>query len=378
MIYLDNAATTLIKPQKVYDEVMWCMKSSANAGRGDYGASAESSRVIFETRLSLARLFNITSPERIVFTCNATHSLNTAIKGFAGFGGHIVISGMEHNSVLRPVQNLADRGIITYSIAKADRFGTVYPESIINEIRKNTQLIVITHVSNVCGTVNDIYEIRRQTGKIPMLIDASQSAGVIDIDMERLENSMLAFPGHKGLYGPQGTGGLYIPDTFELRTLMEGGTGSESENSRQPSELPDKFESGTMNSPGIAGLDAGVEFVLEKTPVEILRHELLLAREIIDHISKLEGVRICGYPDMENRTGVVAFCVKGRDCVEICTRLSEEFSIASRGGLHCAPLAHQSLGTFSCGAVRFSPGAFTTADEVDFAMFALKKIIRNT
>lgn len=376
MIYLDNAATTLIKPQKVYDEVIRSMKFSANAGRGDYGASSESSKIIFDTRLSLSKLFGITNPERIVFTCNATHALNTAIKGFVSYGGHVVLSGMEHNSVLRPVQNLSDRGIITYSVAKADRYGETSPESIINEIRKNTRLVVITHASNVCGTVNDIYEIRRQLGKIPMLIDAAQSAGILDIDMAKLPDTMLAFPGHKGLYGPQGTGGLYIPEGFELRTLTEGGTGSESENSRQPDMFPDKFESGTMNTPGIAGLGAGVEFVLEKTPKKLSEHELKLAGMIIDELKKLDAVKINGYDHTENRTGVVSFGIKNCDCVKVCTELSGKYSIACRGGLHCAPLAHQALGTFSVGAIRLSPGAFTTEEEIDFTLYAIKKIMK--
>ena len=377
MIYLDNAATTFIKPTEVYDEVIRCMKETANAGRGGYGAAMKSSEIIFKARDAAAKLFNIENSERIVFTYNATCSLNTAIKGFVSFGGHVVISGMEHNSVLRPVQNLSDRGIITYSVAKTDRFGCVDSESIINEIRKNTQLIVITHVSNVCGTINDIYEIRRRTGRIPLLVDAAQSAGILNIDMQKLPYTMLAFPGHKGLYGPQGTGGLYIPDGVEVRTLVEGGTGSESENSRQPGIMPDKFESGTMNTSGIAGLGKGIEFVLKNTTEGLLSHELKLTDSLLYELKKINNVRTSGYEDCKNRTGVVAFNVKNRDCVEICTRLSDEYSVAARGGLHCSPLAHQSLGTFSSGAIRFSVGAFTTEEDIEFAVFALKKIIKS-
>ena len=376
MIYLDNAATTLIKPTEVYDEVLSCMKETANAGRGGYGASMRSSEVVFGTRNSAAKLFNISNPDRIVFTLNTTHALNTAIKGFASFGGHVVISAMEHNSVLRPVQNLSDRGIITYSVAKADKFGFVNTESIINEIRKNTQLIVVTHVSNVCGTINDIYDIRDKTGNIPMLIDAAQSAGMVNIDMKKLPNTMLAFPGHKGLYGPQGTGGLYIPDNFDVRTIVEGGTGSESENIRQPEFLPDKFESGTLNTPGIAGLGRGIEFVYAKGTKSLFAHEMRLTSMLLNSLQKISDIRISGYPDCNNRTGVVAFNIKDRDCVEICNRLSDSFSVSARGGLHCAPLAHQSLGTFRCGAVRFSVGAFTSEEDIEFAVFALKKVIK--
>lgn len=378
MIYLDNAATTLIKPPEVYEEVLRCMKTAANAGRGGYGASFTSSQVIFDTRCLAAKLFNIKKPDRIVFTSNTTHSLNIAIKGFVNFGGHIVISSMEHNSVLRPVQNLADRGIATYSIAQSDNFGYVQPESILNEVRKNTRLIVITHVSNVCGSINDIYEIRRQTGKIPILIDAAQSAGILKIDMEKLPNCMLAFPGHKALYGPQGTGGLYIPEGFEIRTLIEGGTGSESENIRQPSFLPDRFESGTMNAPGIAGLGAGLEFVLKNGEEQLLEHELSYTKIILDELKKISGIKILGNTETECRTGVVAFNIKGKDCVDICTGLSEKYQVATRGGLHCAYLAHRSLGSLKCGAVRLSVGAFTTYDDIEFAMFALKKVLADT
>ncbi len=376
MIYLDNAATTMIKPDSVYESVINSMKTSANAGRGGYGAALKSSEMIFEAREAAAKLFSIADPERIVFTPNATYALNTAIKGISTYGGHMVISSMEHNSVLRPMQALADKKIITYSVAKADRYGLVTADSIINEIRKNTRLIVVTHISNVCGTINDIYDIRQKTGDIPLLIDAAQSAGIANIDMTRLKNTMLAFPGHKGLYGPQGTGGLYIPQGIELNTLTEGGTGSESESTRQPAFLPDRFESGTMNAPGIAGLKSGIEFVLQKTPKKLLEHELTLAGRLITELKKIPKLRITGYDDTNSRSGVVSFYVKDTDCVEICNALESKFSIASRGGLHCAPLAHSTLGTLFCGAVRLSIGAFNTENDIDTALFAIKKLLK--
>ncbi len=373
MIYLDNAATTLIKPETVYSAVLNAMKCAANAGRGGYSEASAAMNMIYDTRCRAAELFGIDNPERIVFTQNATHSLNTAIKGVLKYGSHAVITSMEHNSVLRPVFSLARKKMITYSVAPADRYGCVAAESIVNELKPSTALIVVTHASNVCGTVNDIYDIRRKTGDIPLLIDASQSAGLVKIDMKRLKKTLLAFPGHKGLYGPQGTGGLYIPEDMEVSTLTEGGTGSVSESPMQPQFLPDRFESGTLNTPGIAGLGMGIKYVSENFD-EISEHEKKLTAILIEGIKKLSGARLLGYDSTEGRVGVVSAVFFDRDCVELANALGESFGVAVRGGLHCSPLAHKTLGTTLSGALRFSAGAFNTEDEAEKAVYYLKKI----
>ncbi len=372
MIYLDNAATTLIKPEEVYTTVNTVMRSAANPGRGGYTQSLKSSEYIFETREKLAKLFNISDPERIVFTKNASEALNTAIKGRLKFGGHAVISSMEHNSVLRPVHRMALSGLITYSVAKADCQGFVNADSVSLEIRRNTQLIVITHASNVCGSINDIYEIREKTGDIPLLLDVSQTAGICDINIKKLPRTMLAFPGHKGLYGPQGTGGLYVPEDIELSTITEGGTGSLSESLNQPDFLPDRFESGTLNTPGIAGLGAGVDFILEQGD-RIYRHEKELTRLFLTLLSQITDVKIIGTPKSEGRLGVISCAFENADCVEVATFLDTEYNVSTRAGLHCAPLAHRTLGTEKTGTIRFSPGAFNTEEEIEKVISYLKK-----
>ena len=374
MIYLDNAATTLIKPETVYTAVLNAMRCAANAGRGGYSEASAAMNLIYDTRCRAAELFGITSPERIVFTQNATHSLNIAIKGVLKYGSHAVITSMEHNSVFRPIFSLARKKFITYSVAQGDKFGFVPAESIINEIKPGTSLIVVTHASNVCGTVNDIYEIRRKTGDIPLLIDASQSAGIVKIDMKRLKNTLLAFPGHKGLYGPQGTGGLYIPEGIEVSPLMEGGTGSVSESPVQPSFLPDRFESGTLNSSGISGLGMGIKYVSENFD-DITEKEKRLTKILISGIKKLKGVRLLGYEGTEGRVGVVSVCFEKADCVDVANELGSSYGVAVRGGLHCSPLAHKTLGTAGCGALRFSVGAFNSEEDVEKALHYLKKII---
>lgn len=373
MIYFDNAATTLIKPETVYSAVLNAMRCAANAGRGGYSEASAAMELVYDARSRAAELFGIDNPERIVFTQNATHSLNIAIKGILKYGSHAVMTSMEHNSVLRPLFSLARKKMITYSVAPADRYGFAAAESIANEVRAGTALIVVTHASNVCGTVNDIYDIRRKTGDVPLLIDASQSAGLVKIDMKRLKNTLLAFPGHKGLYGPQGTGGLYIPDGMEVSTLTEGGTGSVSESPLQPAFLPDRFESGTLNTPGISGLGMGIKYVSENFD-EISAREKKLTKILIEGIKKIKGAKLLGYDSADGRVGVVSAVFENRDCVELANALGSRFGVSVRGGLHCAPLAHKTLGTGASGALRFSVGAFNTEEEAEKSLHYLKKI----
>ncbi len=370
MIYLDNAATTLKKPWAVRRECARCLKSfCANGGRGGHKVAMLASRKIYECRESLATLFHIDDPTRIIFTQNATASLNVAIKGIITPDSHIIITGMEHNSVLRPI---AASGA-SYSIASPDKYGFVSAKSIESEIRDNTKLIVATHASNIVGTINPIYEIGllAKNKKIPFLVDAAQTAGVIPINVDENNISMLAFTGHKALYGPTGTGGLYISPNVTLSTLIEGGTGSVSESFSQPDFLPDRFESGTLNTLGIVGLLEGVNFVLKNTETEIHRQELILANRLIEGLSEIKGVKVYGG---ENRVGVIGFSIEGLSSTEAANRLDSEYNIACRGGMHCAYLAHKSIGTEENGLVRFSLSFFSTEKEIEKAIKAVSHL----
>lgn len=371
MIYLDNAATTLIKPYSVKRECARCLKHyCANSGRGGHQKSFFASEKIYECRENLATLFGASNPIQIVFTLNTTHALNIAIQGILTPSSHAIISGMEHNSVLRPVVQSGAQ----YSIATPDENGQVSAKSIESLIQDNTALIAVTHASNVVGTINPIFEIGLVAKKynIPFLVDAAQTAGVIPIDVEEDNISLLAFAGHKMLYGPTGTGGLYISSGIELKPLLTGGTGSLSESEFQPDFMPDKFESGTMNILGISGLNEGVKFVTKLTLSQIQKDENTLVEKLVEGLSNIPKVRVLG---SKNRVGVVSFSVEGRDSIEIANELDRRFNIACRGGLHCAALAHKFLGTIEHGLTRFSVSHFTTENEIDKAIEALKKIV---
>ncbi|MDR0405571.1 MAG: aminotransferase class V-fold PLP-dependent enzyme [Clostridiales bacterium] len=373
MIYLDNAATTLKKPYAVRRECARCLRRfCANSGRGGHKSAMLAAERIYACRENLAALFHATDPSRVIFTANATAALNIAVKGILTPGAHAVISGMEHNSVLRPVVGAS----AAYTVAPADETGLVTAASVENALRGDTALIAVTHASNVTGTVNPIFEIGQIAAKyqIPFLVDAAQSAGVLPIDVQTDNISLLAFPGHKALYGPTGTGGLYISPAVSLRTLTEGGTGSASESDSQPEFLPDRFESGTLNTVGIVGLNEGVKFVMDRTVNAIRAEEVRLADKLAEGIARVPGVTLYGGKD---RVGIVTFTLAGRDSVDIANTLDGAYRIASRSGLHCAPLAHKSIGTFPNGAVRLSVGCFTTENEVDRAAEAVKRIARS-
>ncbi|KXZ40750.1 cysteine desulfurase family protein [Alkalithermobacter thermoalcaliphilus JW-YL-7 = DSM 7308] len=376
MIYLDNAATTFPKPESVYNEVLNCMKNyGANPGRAGHKLALQAGRVIYETRENLCKLFNIRNPMNIIFTYNATDSLNLAIKGFLNSGDHVITTSMEHNSVIRPIKALEKIGVEN-TIVNCDKYGQLNVEDIKKAIKPNTKLIVTTHASNVCGTLIDIEsigKIAREMG-ITYLVDAAQTAGVYDIDVEKMNIDMLALPGHKGLLGPQGTGILYIKDGIDLRHLKEGGTGSKSEELTQPHILPDRYESGTPNTPGIAGLNEGVKFILKEGIDKIRKHEEELTEYFIKELEKIESVKIYGPKDVKKQCSVVSINILDEDSSEISYILDSVFDIATRSGLHCAPLAHKTLGTFEQGTVRFSIGYFNTKKDIDKAIQALKVI----
>ena len=369
-IYLDNAATSWRKPVSGYKELMYkTMFSGVNPGRGTYKESVVAVAAILDTQEAIAELFNIEDASCIAFFPNATYALNTAISGYVNRGEHIVISGIEHNSVLRPVFRLGN-----FSIAEADENGNVTPESIGCAIKEETKLVVISHASNVCGSVqpiSDIIKIAHEMG-VRVLVDVAQSAGVLEIDAEKTGADMIAFSGHKGLMGPSGTGGLFVRDGVPLTPLVVGGTGSMSESFSQPEVMPDMLHSGTLNFPAICALKKGVEFV-SKRQKEIFEKEKELAVAFIDGILNIEGIKVYGNI-ADRRNGTVAFNLEKSDCITVAERLSTEFNIKVRAGFHCAPLAHRTLGTSKTGCIRASFGYFNNNGDVKKILNAVNKI----
>ncbi len=376
MIYLDNAATTYPKPTAVYQNVMRAMiEYGANPGRGSHAMAIEGARVIYETRELLAELFNLDDPMKVIFTFNATDGLNQAIKGVLNQGDHVITTTMEHNSVLRPIKELEKHGVEN-TIVQCASDGSVRVEDIEAAVRDNTKLVVTTHVSNLTGTIMPIEEIGQMCKRknILYLVDGSQSAGVLEIDMKKQNIDLLAVPGHKGLLGPQGTGALMINCDAEIKQLREGGTGSESSSMIQPDFYPDKLESGTHNLPGIAGLNAGIKYILEEGTKSIYSHEKELLEIFIDEVKKNAKIEIYGPEDINIRCGVIPINIEGIDSSEVAFMLDTQYGIAVRPGLHCAPLAHKTIGTEKIGAVRFGIGPFNKKSDIMDAVKALNEI----
>lgn len=379
MIYLDNAATSFPKPDIVYDSILQAMKEyGANPGRSGHKLALKAGRALFNTRELLSKLFNIDDPMNIIFTSNCTDSLNLGLKGILNPGDHVITSSMEHNSVLRPLKTLEESGI-EVTIIQCSKDGTINIEDIKKSIKSNTKLIVTTHASNLTGTIFPIDEIgyiAKEKGIIYM-VDAAQSAGVYDIDVKAMNIDILAFPGHKSLLGPQGTGGIYIKDGLDIKPLKEGGTGSQSNLLEQPDILPDRFESGTPNTPGIVGLGSGVKYILERGIHEIRAHEEELTKHFMDELKKIPNVKLYGPCDIKKQAPVVSLNIGEEDSSEISYILDQEFDIAVRPGLHCAPLAHKTIGTFEQGTVRFSIGLFNTHEDIERAIKAIKAISKD-
>lgn len=376
MIYLDNAATTFPKPESVYCAADQCMRTyAANPGRSGHKLALLAGREIYQTRELAAELFCVADPFRIIFTGNATESLNLAIKGTLKPGDHVITSSMEHNSMIRPLSALKEQGI-TVTIVPCSKDGTLKPEDVEAAILTNTRLIAITHVSNVTGTIMPVKEIAEiaRMHQILFLLDASQSAGVFDINLTEWPVDLLAAPGHKGLLGPQGTGLLYIKEGLTLRPLKEGGTGSHSEEMTQPNLMPDRYESGTLNTPGLAGLGAGIEYV-KLHRIQIENHETRLTRFFLEELKKIKKVIVYGADDLNAaHAGVISLNIADFSSSEVSWLLDQEFNICTRSGLHCAPLAHQTIGTLERGTVRFSVGFMTTEDEIVKTLDAIRKI----
>ena len=376
MIYLDNAATSFPKPERVYVEMDRCMRQyCANPGRSGHRLALEAGRAIYRTRERLCRLFNIESPMQVVFTSNATEALNLGIKGLLKEGDHVVTTSVEHNSVARPLTALKAKGVsVTY--VGCDSKGYLNPRDIERAIKKNTALIVITHASNVTGTLMPVKEvglIAKERG-IPFMLDAAQTAGIYDIDVRDMNIDILAFPGHKGLMGPQGTGGLYISEKLDVLQMKEGGTGSRSEELAQPIVVPDRYESGTPNTAGIVGLGEGVGFILEKGTAAIREHEEELTGMLLQGLEQIKGVKIYGPVNPGLQAGVVSINIGDGDSGEISYILDRSYDIATRSGLHCSPLAHRTIGTFDQGTVRFSIGYFNTREDIEAAVRAVEEI----
>lgn len=377
MIYLDNGATTFPKPKVVTDKIMECYLGYAgNPGRSGHKLAMKMDLEIYETREKICNLINGTEVLNVIFTFNATDSLNLAIKGVLEEGDHVITTSMEHNSVLRPLNQLRKEGKIELSIVYADDKGYIDPQKIFEALTPNTKMIVTTHMSNVFGTIVDIKAIGDfcKENNILYLVDASQSIGVLDIDVQEMNIDLLAFPGHKALFGPMGTGALYIKEGIIVKPLKEGGTGSYSHSIDQPDLYPDSLESGTPNGVGIIALGKGIDFINEVGIENIRNHEMSLKNHFIELLKDNEDVIL--YGTLDDRQGaVVSLNVKDMDSSEISYILSDEFDIYTRPGFHCAPLAHKTMGTEELGAIRFSFGYYNTLEEVEKTVEALLNII---
>ncbi|WP_256710681.1 aminotransferase class V-fold PLP-dependent enzyme [Paenibacillus sp. FSL H8-0548] len=379
VIYLDHAATSWPKPPTVTEAVVQTMlNDAANPGRGSHAMAVRASRVLFDTRKQLSKLFNIKNPNDIAFASNTTMALNMAIKGFVKPGDHVIATSVEHNSVRRPLYYLEQTIGIEVSYVEADEKGNLSIDDVAKLIQSNTTLVIVNHSSNLLGTIMPVADIAELTKKhgIKLLVDAAQSAGIIEVDVKAMGIDMLAFPGHKGLLGPQGTGGLYIDPALELVPLLHGGTGSQSEALEQPKVRPDRYEAGTQNTPGLAGLKAGVQYVLNETVKNIHTKEWNLIQRAIEGLLPLERMKLLGPELGEARTGIIAFNIEGIDPSELSFILDQHYQVAVRAGFHCTPLAHASAGTFETGAVRASVGVYTTEAEIDAFIEAIKEIVK--
>jgi len=375
--YLDNAATSWPKPEAVYQAVDRFMREvGATPGRGGHWREEEAARIADEARAALAQLFNAPDPAGIAFTMNATQAINMALKGVLRPGDHVITSSIEHNAMWRPLKALERRGVAVTAVPCAAD-GTLDPADVAAAIRPNTRLIALLHASNVLGTLLPVAAIGRiaHDHGLLFLVDAAQTAGAHPIDVQAMHIDLLAFPGHKGLYGPHGTGGLVVRPGVQLETWIEGGSGTESAPETMPEALPLRLEAGTQNAAGIAGLLAGARFVLAQGVERIREHELALTGQLIEALGDVPGLTVLGPAGLARRTAVVSVTVEGYIPDQLAAVLDQVFDIATRAGLHCAPQAHRTAGTLEAGALRFSPGYFNTPEEVAEAAAALRSIV---
>lgn len=379
-IYLDNAATSFPKAPGVSEAITdFILNVGSNVGRGSYESSYSAGQVVYETREMLCELFNFYDPLNTVFTTNITQSINMLLRGFLKPGDHVIISSMEHNAVLRPLVSLNNIGV-EFDRVMCNEEGILNPCDVELLIKPNTKLVVMTHASNVCGTILPLIEVGKICRKhnIDFIVDSAQTAGVLPIDFEELNLSALTFTGHKGLLGPQGIGGFLITMDFanKVNSIIEGGTGSLSESETQPNYMPDKFESGTLNIPGIYGLNASLKYLKKVGINSIEEKERELTSLFLDGVLEIDKAHIAGIKGIENRTSTVSINFRDFDNSEIAFLLDKEFGIMTRVGLHCAPSAHKTLNTFPSGTVRFSFGHFNTVEEVKYTVDSINKVLK--
>jgi cysteine desulfurase / selenocysteine lyase len=378
IIYFDNAATSWPKPDEVPAAMTrYLCGIGGSPGRSGHRLSIEAGRIVLEAREALAKIFGVEDPFQIVFTKNATEALNIALRGLLKKNNHVITSSVEHNSVMRPLRELEKEGV-KVSVLPCTTQGELDPDAIRQAIRANTKAIVLTHAANVTGTILPIAEAGRIAHEhgIILIVDAAQTAGSLPIHVNEMGIDLLAFTGHKSLFGPPGMGGLYIRQGLEVKIppLMAGGTGSRSEFEEQPDFLPDKYEAGTPNTVGIAGLGAGVTWILARGIGAIRAHEEVLTGRFINGLKDIAGVRLYGAGDVARQIALVSFNIKGLMPSEVALALDERFAILSRPGLHCAPAAHRTVGTFPQGTVRFGFGFFNTVEEIDAALVAVREL----
>jgi len=379
MIYFDNAATTWPKPEAVYKAVDQFMREQgANPGRSGHRMALAAGQIIVDARNLVASLFNIPESSQVIFTLNTTEALNLGIKGLLKPGDHVITSSLEHNSVVRPLETLRNKGVEVTKLPTSATRGLLSMQ-VEEAIKENTKLIILTHASNVTGVINPIQEIGKiaRARGVLFMVDSAQTAGVFPIDVQAMCIDMLAFAGHKGLLGPQGVGGLWLRNDLQLIPLKEGGTGSHSESPLQPEKCPDRYESGTFNTPGIAGLAAGLQFLSQIGIDQIREKERMLTERLLSGLALIARVIVYGPPLGTERASVISFNIEGMDPSEVSLIMDQSFEIATRPGLHCAPDAHRSIGTLPQGTVRLSLGFFNTVEEVDKCLEAITMIVEN-
>lgn len=383
-VYLDQAATSFPKGRGVAEAMIeFINEIGTNINRGGYEDAYQTAGVVYETRLELCKLFDLKpfprSAKNVIFTPNVTYALNFILKGFLKEGDHVLVSSLEHNSVMRPLVQLTKERNITFDRIPCTKEGMLQLESIEGLIKSNTKAIIMTHASNVCGSLLPLKEVGEITHRrgLKFIVDSAQTAGSFPISMTEMHIDALAFTGHKGLLGPQGTGGFLITDCMaeQCSPLITGGTGSISDTEETPEFLPDKFEAGTMNLPGIIGLHRSLSYLNELGVDTIQGKELSLTKQFLEGVSTIEGIKVIGKKDCQNRTAVVSIQCDKLDEANLAYELDQEFHIMTRVGMHCAPYAHKTLGTFPKGTLRFSFGYENTSEEIEYTLAAIKKIL---
>lgn len=378
-IYFDNGSTSFPKAPGVGEAIASLIERGAyNINRGGYEGAYEVADMVLDTREQLCSLFHFGPSSHVVFTPSITYSLNYIIKGLLRPGDHVIVSSMEHNGMMRPLVQMADRGV-AFDVAQADRQGVLDPQRVEDLIRPNTRAVMMLHASNLCGTMLPIAEVGQICARhgLVFVVDTAQTAGVFPIDMEQLHIDALCFTGHKGLRGPQGIGGFLLREELagQIDPLISGGTGSRSDSERMPDFMPDRFEAGTMNLPGIAGLHAALQYLKEYGMENIARQELAICQRFLDGAQQLPNTRVVGKLDTDKRAAIVSLDFEKMDNAEVAFLLSDRYGVMTRCGLHCAPRAHQTLGTFPQGTVRFSFSHHNTPEEVDICLDGLRQIL---